>query len=187
MFTSELKASPLLLFWLDHFTAVSNSTQLVTQQLLLSAAQTTPRTPGICPGLPNTLASEFQLSGSEISHHLWKQPHAHQQACDTSTSQAEVPLPPTLTTTMKSTQSIQPAHGPGRPSWGRWFHCYAWLFNHPFCPILPPTPPYVTPGHFSQDDRLLKWTLVRFQIWLGTRVGYRPSFALCHWFFTIIS
>lgn len=74
MFT-ELRASPLLSFWLDHFTALSNSAQLVTQQLLLSAAQTTP---GICPGLPTALASEFSVEWlPEISHCLRKQPRPH--------------------------------------------------------------------------------------------------------------
>lgn len=125
MFT-ELRASPLPLFWLHHFTALSNSAQLMIQQLLLSAAQTTPRTPGICPGLPTALASEFSVEWlPEISHRLRKQPHAHSASLRYQHKlggKSRFPLNPSPPR-WRVPGSIQPARGPGRPSWGQWFHC----------------------------------------------------------------
>lgn len=173
MFT-ELRAPPLPSFWLHHFTALSNSAQLVTRQLLRSTAQTTPRTPGICPGLPTALASEFSVEWlPEISHSLRKLPRPECTAANTPsepavTEQAGRQVPPF---------SAAPHHHDERT---RARPAGSWSWKAQLRPVislqvpgsstthsaqsydLPP--PCVTPSHFSQDDRL-KTNLSPFPNW----------------------
>ena len=153
MFT-ELRASPLLSFWLDHFTALSNSAQLVTQQLLLSAAQTTPR------HLPWPSNSFGFWVFSWVASRNFPLP----QEAATSTPSEYHKLggksrlsPQALTTTMKSTWE--------RPAEASDFTLSAWLFNQPFCPILPPYSSICDPGPLLPRRQTLKTNISPFPNW----------------------
>lgn len=158
MFT-QLRAPPLPSFWLHDFTALSNPAQLVTWQLLRSTAQTTPRTPGICHGLPTALASEFSVEWlPEISHSLRKLPRPECTAANTPsepavTEQAGRQVPPFPAAPhhhdeqhLGASGRLVVLEGPAEAcdfTGSAWLFnhpfCPAWLFNHPFCPILRPS------------------------------------------------
>ena len=153
MFT-ELRASPLLSFWLDHFTALSNSAQLVTHQLLLSAAQTTPRH---LPWTSNSLG--FWVFSWVASRNF---PLPQEGATSTPSDYPKLGgksrlSPQALTTTMKSTWE--------RPAEAGDFTVSAWLFNQPFCPILPPYSSICDPGPLLPRRQSLKRNISPFPNW----------------------